>query len=174
LSMGRVCGLCDLQPCQNKALHQSKEAADIAHCNVLRANKYAADVTARREAGAAESRVLDMDEKATEARTKAEKRKASAAERYGHKIDAELRRILMEIDEEGAAWRLERAGITGKSDLAQMWTADETLFGEDAYSVATLGWLKQALEPYAPGEGGGSAVGEGGAAGVQKKTRLSI
>jgi hypothetical protein len=65
-------------------------------------------------------------------------------------IDAELRAILVEHHVEYRAWRLEEVGIMHKSDLHNIWSGDENLFGESGYSRGSLEILKKALHEFGP------------------------
>ena len=63
--MGKHCFLYGNGRCENK-VHYSKELADVAYCNVVRASKYAedckADVKAGREVEELDFGTVDMEE----------------------------------------------------------------------------------------------------------------
>ena len=174
--MGKPCDLCDYGKCQNKKVHLSKQAADMAYCNVVRASKYAenckADVKAGREVeDELEYGTLDMEEGEAKEMAKAEgvalaarlaaaresdferveKRKvAELASRHGQQIDAELRGMLVEHKVEEEAWRLEKVGIVRTCDVQRLWAGGADLFGEDGYSRGSLEIVRKALREYAP------------------------
>ena len=75
--MQLFCDPCNLGSCQNKTVHWSKQAADIAYCNVVRARKYSenckADVKAGREVEEElEYGTIDMEEGEAKEMAKAE------------------------------------------------------------------------------------------------------
>lgn len=178
IKMGKHCALCCPLQCENWKVHHSKKPEDIAYCNVVRASRYAeeykADVKAGREPEELEYGTLDMEEGPAKEAAKADgvalaARCAQAREAHFAKkmnagivekapvptidaklqnIDAELRAILVEHQVEEQAWRLESTGIMRKSDLQKIWSGDENLFGEDAYSRGSLEILKKSLHEY--------------------------
>ena len=73
--MGKHCFLCGNGRCENK-VHYSKELADVAYCNVVRASKYAEDCKADVRAGRAVEKLefgtVDMEEGAAKEAAKAD------------------------------------------------------------------------------------------------------
>jgi hypothetical protein len=138
IRMGKACDLCDAGPCQNKKVHLSRQAADIAYCNVVRASKYAenckADVKAGREVeDELEYGAFDMEEGEAKEIAKAEgvalaarlaaareagfavaekKKVARFRERHVQQLDAELLGTMKEHDEGEAG-----AGCESREDL---------------------------------------------------------
>jgi hypothetical protein len=185
--MGKVCVLCDPVKCENCKVHSSKEDEDITYCKVVWASRYEedckTDVKAGREVDDLEYGALEMEEGAAKEETKAEgvalaaraaearetsfangsclveeRRVTHLTESRGKSVDTELRGILEEHEVEKEALRLEKVGILRKCELQRMWTEDETLFGEDGYSLDTLERLKEELKGHPNVETGRSTT----------------
>ena len=101
--MGKYCELCVSVQCQNKQVHFSTKAADVAYCNVVRASRHAedskADVQAGRPLDELDYGTLDMDE--GEAKEAAKAEGVALAARFAEKREA--RQTLL--------WRTVEAGL---------------------------------------------------------------